>query len=102
MKKQPKPSWVIGDLEYTWDKEAEREEKEIELDNLLNKLLPREKEVIDMRFGIYGKSHTLEEIGKHFDITSERVRQIEAKALIKLRHPGWNDSDYTLEELLQN
>jgi len=54
---------------------------------VLNTLTPREAEVIRMRFGIgFEKDHTLEEVGRHFSITRERVRQIEAKALRKLKH----------------
>jgi len=57
--------------------------------NVLNTLTPREEKVIRMRFGIgFGKDHTLEEVGRHFSITRERVRQIEAKALKKLKHPN--------------
>ena len=55
----------------------------------LNTLSPREAHVIRLRFGLYdGRSRTLEEVGKEFDITRERIRQIEAKALRKLRHPS--------------
>ncbi len=56
---------------------------------VLNTLTPREAEVIRMRFGIgFEKDHTLEEIGRHLSITRERVRQIESKALRKLKHPN--------------
>ena len=55
----------------------------------LNTLTPREAHVIKLRFGLYdGRARTLEEVGKEFDITRERIRQIEAKALRKLRHPS--------------
>ena len=55
----------------------------------LNTLTPREAHVIKLRFGLYdGRGRTLEEVGKEFDITRERIRQIEAKALRKLRHPS--------------
>ena len=55
----------------------------------LSTLTPREAHVIKLRFGLYdGRSRTLEEVGKEFDITRERIRQIEAKALRKLRHPS--------------
>ena len=55
----------------------------------LNTLTHREAHVIKLRFGLYdGRSRTLEEVGKEFDITRERIRQIEAKALRKLRHPS--------------
>lgn len=56
---------------------------------VLDTLTPREKKVLEMRFGIEdGKPRTLEEVGKEFDVTRERIRQIEAKALRKLRHPS--------------
>ncbi|MCL4238146.1 MAG: RNA polymerase sigma factor RpoD [Anaerolineae bacterium] len=52
-------------------------------------LNPREREVLEMRFGLTdGQEHTLEEVGRHFGVTRERIRQIEAKALRKLRHPN--------------
>ena len=55
----------------------------------LRTLTPREEHVIKLRFGLYdGRTRTLEEVGKEFDITRERIRQIEAKALRKLRHPS--------------
>ena len=55
----------------------------------LHTLTPREEHVIKLRFGLYdGRGRTLEEVGKEFDITRERIRQIEAKALRKLRHPS--------------
>ncbi len=55
----------------------------------LSVLNPREREVLEMRFGLSdGQEHTLEEVGKHFGVTRERIRQIEAKALRKLRHPN--------------
>ncbi len=57
--------------------------------SVLSSLSPREEKVIRMRFGIGEKSdHTLEEVGQDFDVTRERIRQIEAKALRKLRHPS--------------
>ena len=56
---------------------------------VLDTLTPREKKVLEMRFGIEdGRPRTLEEVGKEFDVTRERIRQIEAKALRKLRHPS--------------
>ena len=56
--------------------------------DVLNTLTPREEKVLKMRFGIdEKKDHTLEEVGQDFDVTRERIRQIEAKALRKLRHP---------------
>ncbi len=57
--------------------------------NVLSGLTPRESKVLRMRFGIeMNTDHTLEEVGKQFDVTRERIRQIEAKALRKLRHPS--------------
>jgi RNA polymerase primary sigma factor len=56
---------------------------------VLAALTAREQKVLRMRFGIGEKSeHTLEEVGQDFDVTRERIRQIEAKALLKLRHPS--------------
>jgi len=58
-------------------------------DEVLQSLTPREAKVLRMRFGIeMNTDHTLEEVGKQFDVTRERIRQIEAKALRKLRHPS--------------
>lgn len=59
------------------------------IEESLNKLTPRERDVLKMRFGLDdGYSRTLEEVGRHFKVTRERIRQIEAKALKKLRHPS--------------
>ena len=60
-----------------------------QLMTVLDTLTPREKKVLELRFGIVdGRSRTLEEVGKEFNVTRERIRQIEAKALRKLRHPS--------------
>ena len=60
-----------------------------QLEEVLATLTPREQQVLRMRFGLQdGKPHTLEEVGKEFDVTRERIRQIESKALRKLRHPS--------------
>ena len=60
---------------------------------VLGFLNDREREVLEMRFGLNdGKDHTLEEVGKNFGVTRERIRQIEAKALRKLRHPSRSKS----------
>jgi RNA polymerase primary sigma factor len=56
--------------------------------DVLDTLTPREREVLEQRFGLVdGYSRTLEEVGKQFQVTRERIRQIEAKALRKMRHP---------------
>ena len=59
------------------------------LDDVLKTLTPREEKVLRLRFGLEdGRTRTLEEVGKEFNVTRERIRQIEAKALRKLRHPS--------------
>lgn len=60
-----------------------------QIGDVLKTLTPREAKVLELRFGLAdGQSHTLEEVGKEFNVTRERIRQIEAKALRKLRHPS--------------
>ena len=60
-----------------------------QLEEVMNTLTPREAKVLKLRFGLEdGKSRTLEEVGREFNVTRERIRQIEAKALRKLRHPS--------------
>ena len=60
-----------------------------QLEEVLTTLTPREEQVLRLRFGLVdGRSHTLEEVGKEFEVTRERIRQIESKALRKLRHPS--------------
>ncbi|HOM30546.1 MAG TPA: RNA polymerase sigma factor RpoD [Acetomicrobium flavidum] len=60
-----------------------------QLEEMLDELTEREREVLRLRFGLEdGHAHTLEEVGKRFNVTRERIRQIEAKALRKLRHPS--------------
>ena len=60
-----------------------------QIDDVLSSLTPREQRVLRLRFGLEdGRSRTLEEVGKEFSVTRERIRQIEAKALRKLRHPS--------------
>ncbi len=62
------------------------------IDEALNGLSPREAKVLRMRFGLDTNSdHTLEEVGKQFDVTRERIRQIESKAMRKLMHPSRAD-----------
>ena len=71
-----------------------------QLCNILRTLTPREEQVIKLRFGLEdGRPRTLEEVGKKFEITRERIRQIEAKALRKLRHPSRSK---TLKDYLSN
>ncbi len=71
-----------------------------QLCNILRTLTPREEQVIKLRFGLEdGRPRTLEEVGKQFQITRERIRQIEAKALRKLRHPSRSK---TLKDYLAN
>jgi RNA polymerase primary sigma factor len=69
--------------------------------DILDSLTPREAKVLRMRFGIEMQSdHTLEEVGKQFDVTRERIRQIEAKAIRKLKHPSRSDKLRTYLENL--
>ena len=68
--------------------------------HVLKSLTPREEKIVKMRFGLEdGSEHTLEEVGQNFAVTRERIRQIEAKALRKLRHPS---RSYRLRALLEN
>ena len=84
---------ILGD--FIEDKEVENPASQTaftllqeQLRSVLNTLPPREQEVLKMRFGLEdGYSLTLEEVGLYFDVTRERIRQIEAKALRRLRHP---------------
>jgi RNA polymerase primary sigma factor len=67
---------------------AAREMLREQVKNALSVLSDRERQVLELRFGLVdGKDHTLEEVGQYFNVTRERIRQIEAKALRKLRHP---------------
>ncbi|NJC96823.1 MAG: sigma-70 family RNA polymerase sigma factor [Anaerolineae bacterium] len=68
---------------------ASRQMLREQIQNALTSLSEREREVLELRFGLVdGKDHTLEEVSRYFDVTRERIRQIEAKALRKLRHPS--------------
>ncbi|MBI2596369.1 RNA polymerase sigma factor RpoD [Candidatus Daviesbacteria bacterium] len=70
------------------DEQATRELLKGQLDEVLDTLSPREKRVLQLRFGLEdGKQRTLEEVGREFGVTRERIRQIEAKAVRKLKHP---------------
>ena len=67
---------------------AAREMLREQVQNALAGLSERERQVLELRFGLVdGKDHTLEEVSRYFNVTRERIRQIEAKALRKLRHP---------------
>ena len=71
-----------------------------QLDEVLDTLTEREQKVLRLRFGMNdGRARTLEEVGKEFDVTRERIRQIEAKALRKLRHPSLSEH---LRSFLEN
>jgi RNA polymerase sigma factor (sigma-70 family) len=68
-----------------------------EVARILLALDQREREVIRLRFGLCGgQTHTLEEVGDHFNLTRERIRQIEARALSKLRHPALEGNAHDL------
>jgi RNA polymerase primary sigma factor len=68
---------------------ASRQLLKEQIDDVLSTITPREQRVLQLRFGLEdGRSRTLEEVGKEFGVTRERIRQIEAKALRKLRHPS--------------
>lgn len=82
-------------LNLTYDSEAELIDKVDKLllvekvKETLSKLTPREERVLELRFGLNGGvSHTLEEVGREFGVTREMIRQVESKALRKLRHPS--------------
>ena len=75
---------TLSPEEYTENEILKEEIREV-----LETLQPREQEVLELRFGLIdGTCHTLEDVGKRFNVTRERIRQIEAKALRKLRHPS--------------
>ncbi len=78
----------IADQGLQPDEQATRQLLKAHLDEVLDTLSPREKRVLQLRFGLDdGKQRTLEEVGKEFGVTRERIRQIEAKAIRKLKHP---------------
>ncbi|MFO7300748.1 MAG: RNA polymerase sigma factor [Actinomycetes bacterium] len=98
-------SGTLGDLVEDTDSESPTEAASFaslqdELAEALEGLSPREREVLIMRFGLAdGRMRTLEEVGAHFNVTRERVRQLETKALAKLRHP---DRSVKLEGFLES
>lgn len=78
------------------------QQKKRQLERMLGTLTPKEEKVIRMRYGIgYDSDHTLEEIGQHFHVTRERIRQIETKAMKKLKHPARREyvSDFAPHKL---
>lgn len=80
----------------TPEESAEENSLQMEINKQLQTLNEREQKIIEMRFGLNnGKQHTLEQVGNYFGLTRERIRQIEAKALRKLRHP--NRSKYLVD-----
>lgn len=70
------------------DEVLEEKEKAEVVSEMLDLLTPKEARILRMRFGIGCDEHTLEEVGKKLDVTSERIRQMEAKALRKIKHPS--------------
>ncbi len=80
---------IIDEKSVSPFKLLENSEASDRIEDVLSSLTPREEKIIRMRFGIgEGSEHTLEEVGKFFNLTRERIRQIEIKALKKLRHPA--------------
>ena len=80
---------IIDEKSVSPFKTLENSETSNRIEEVLSTLTDREEKIIRMRFGIgVGMEHTLEEVGKHFNLTRERIRQIEIKALKKLRHPA--------------
>jgi len=80
---------IIDEKSISPFKLLENSEASHRIEEVLSSLTPREEKIIRMRFGIgEGSEHTLEEVGKFFNLTRERIRQIEIKALKKLRHPA--------------
>ena len=81
--------FIKDELSMSPEEYATNEILKEEIKSVLKTLQEREQEVLELRFGLVdGTSHTLEELGKKFNVTRERIRQIEAKALRKLRHPS--------------
>ncbi len=81
--------FIPAETGYDPEDAAGRALQREQLRTVLDQLTPREKRVIELRYGLYdGRTWTLEQVGKVFGVTRERIRQIEAKALRKLRHPA--------------
>ena len=84
--------------EETLEDEVSKNLLREDLENVLDTLRPRERDVLRLRYGLDdGRMKTLEEIGQIFNVTRERIRQIEAKAFLQLRHPNRN---YILKEYI--
>jgi len=80
---------IVDEKSVSPFKTLENSEAASRIEEVLASLTEREEKIIRMRFGIgIGTEHTLEEVGKYFNLTRERIRQIEIKALKKLRHPA--------------
>ena len=80
--------FIQDEMVLSPDEVASAELLKEQVRDVLDSLTPRERKVLELRFGLEdGRSRTLEEVGKDFGVTRERIRQIEAKALRKLKHP---------------
>lgn len=89
--------YIVGDDDYTMIEATSQEEMNAEIREVLDTLSPREAMVMKMRFGIdVEEPYTLESVGREFDISRERVRQIEKRAIERLRHPSRRDALATL------
>ena len=85
--------------QYNFLEKIRQDEINEKISIVLSSLTPREERVLRMRFGINTKEHTLDEIGQVLNVSGDRIRCIEAKALRKLKHPSRTK---TLKELLEN
>ena len=83
--------FIADDMIMAPDETASQELLKGHVRDILDTLTPRERKVLELRFGLEDdRQRTLEEVGKEFGVTRERIRQIEAKALKKLKHPSKN------------